>query len=153
MTDKLLVYSSEQHQFVERIYLLKSNDNSIMNKEYIIKCALAFSLTKDNDDSRDDSFARLMVLHVFDLDMHDVAHTLKQQNEIYWDDTRITKSLLITLLLSGEENNSDQNDDNNISKSTSIKLKGNEWTMEDDMAVIYALEIFNLALVDLKRYF
>jgi hypothetical protein len=55
--------------------------------------------------------------------------------------------------LSGEENNSDQNDDNNISKSTSIKLKGNEWTMEDDMAVIYALEIFNLALVDLKCYF
>ena len=46
-----------------------------------------------------------MVLHVFDLDMRDVAHTLKQQKEIYWDDTRITKSLLITLLLSGEENN------------------------------------------------
>jgi hypothetical protein len=63
-----------------------------MNKEYIIKCALAFSLTKDNDDSRDDSFARLMVLHVFDLDMRDVAHTLKQQNEIYWDDTRIPRS-------------------------------------------------------------
>ncbi len=55
-------------------------------------------------------------------------------------------------LLRSAEENSDENDEN-TSKATSIKSKGNEWMIEDDMPAVYALESFNLALADLKRYF
>ncbi|CAF2866824.1 unnamed protein product [Rotaria sp. Silwood2] len=121
------------------------------NKTFIVKCALGFQLTKDNDDSQDDSVARLMVLRVFDFDTRDVAAILQQQNEIVWTDTRMNKSLIITLLRSAEKNSNEYDD--HITKTTSDKPQGNEWTIEDDMAAVYALESFNLALVDLKRYF
>jgi len=100
---------------------------------------------------RTESSTRVVILHVFDFDIRDVAETLKQHSEVYWTDTRNNKLLLITLLPSAEEN-SDENDDN-TSKATSIKSKDNEWTIEDDMAAVYALQSFNLALIDLKRYF
>ncbi|CAF2777106.1 unnamed protein product [Rotaria sp. Silwood2] len=114
------------------------------NKTYIVKCALGFQLTKDNDDTQDDSFARLMVLHVFGLDIRDVAEVLQQQNEICFTDTRINKSLIITLLRIGQENTNEN--DQHITTTA-------EWTIDCDMAAIYALQTFNLALVDLKRYF
>jgi hypothetical protein len=100
---------------------------------------------------RTESSTWVVILHVFDFDIRDVAETLQQHSEVYWTDTRINKVLLITLLPSAEEN-SYENDDN-TSKATSIKSKGNERTIEDDMAAVSALESFNLALVDLKRYF
>ncbi|CAF1390980.1 unnamed protein product [Adineta ricciae] len=129
-----------------------SDDNSMANNLYIIKFALGFRLTKDNDDSRDDSFARCMVLHVFDLDLRDVAEALSQQrNDIVLNDRRITISSIITLLRSALQNFDEDDDD--TAKATSVKSTDSEWTMEDDEAAIYALESFDLALVDLRHYF
>ncbi|CAF1264313.1 unnamed protein product [Didymodactylos carnosus] len=90
------------------------------------------------------------MLHVFDLDIRDVAEEINRLNEISWPDKRINKSSIITLLRSAE--NYDENDDN-TSTTPSAKSKSDEWTMEDDMAAVYALENFDLALVDLRRYF
>ncbi|CAF3538908.1 unnamed protein product [Rotaria sp. Silwood1] len=114
------------------------------NRTYIVKCALGFQLTKDNGNTQDDSFARLMVLHVFGLDIRDVVEVLQQQNEICFTNTRINKSLIITLLRIDQENTNEN--DQHITTTA-------EWTIDCDVATIYALQTFNLALVDLKKYF
>ncbi|CAF4719956.1 unnamed protein product [Rotaria sp. Silwood1] len=110
-----------------------------------------FQINKDNDDSRYDSIARLTVLHVFDLDIRDVAEIISEQNEIDWPDKRINKLLIMTLLRSAENDNDKNTEATSVANTT--EHKRNEWTIDDDVAGVNALHKFNLALVDLRRYF
>ncbi|CAM4938894.1 unnamed protein product [Rotaria socialis] len=126
-------------------------DNSITSKLYITKCALGFQINRDNDDSRYDSFARLTVLHVFELDIRDVAELISQQNEIDWPDKRINKSLIVNILRNTV--NEDQKPKGTTSRQNVAQRIKKEWTTDDDMSSVTALEKFKIALVDLRRYF
>ncbi|CAF1289824.1 unnamed protein product [Rotaria magnacalcarata] len=126
-------------------------DNSITSKLYITKCALGFPINRDNDDSRYDSFARLTVLHVFELDIRDVAELISQQNEIDWPDKRINKSLIVNILRNTI--NEDQKPKGATSRQHVAQRIKKEWTTDDDMSSVIALEKFKIALVDLRRYF
>ncbi|CAF3923635.1 unnamed protein product, partial [Rotaria magnacalcarata] len=129
-----------------------SNNCSLANKTYIIKCALGFQINENAaDDCRDDSLARILMLHVFNLDIRDVAKAIDQQAEISWSGKRINRASIVTLLLSAESgHHRNNNDTHNLADH---KVVNEDWTLEDDMAAIYALENFNLALGDLEKYF
>ena len=139
---------SSPHPVIQNKYTIQQPDKNLLRlpkeKLELIKWALGFQLTPDNEDGLEHDIARVLFLHTFSLDLKDVVLAIERAKQIEWPDKHITKEFIVQTLRCDIKQSLDQGQ-----KSA----ERDWWWCSEELCALQTFNTFNIALVDLRHYF